>query len=341
MKNDKKHTILVVDDTPENVDILVGVLKEKYKVKISRSGEEAIQLATKKPPELILLDIMMPGIDGYETCRRLKANPATVKIPVIFVTAMDEVANERHGFEIGGVDYITKPISAPILLSRVSTHLALYNQQQTSENLVLQRTFELEKSQKAAISMLGEAGHYNDTDTGSHIWRMADYSEAIARAATWHVEKAAMLKLAAPMHDTGKIGIPDSILKKPAKLDMDEWSIMKTHSKIGHTIMSMSDTPLFDMAAEVALYHHEKWDGRGYPNGLKKEEIPQSARIVALADVFDALTMKRPYKEPWPVEDALDEIRKSAEKHFDPQLCECFFGVESEILEIMAKWEGS
>jgi putative two-component system response regulator len=332
--------ILVVDDILENIQLIADVLKgEGYQISFARSGQQALESVAAMPPDLILLDIMMPDMDGYETCRKLKANPATVKIPVIFVTAMGEVADESQGFEIGAVDYVTKPVSMPILLARVKTHLALYDQQRNTENLVQLRTSELEKSQTAAISMLGEAGHYNDTDTGSHIWRMADYSAAIARSAMWHVDKAAMLKLAAPMHDTGKIGIPDPILKKPAKLDADEWKIMKTHSEIGHSILSKSDSLLFHLAAEVALCHHEKWDGNGYPRGLKEEEIPESARIVAIADVFDALTMKRPYKKAWTIEEAFDEIKKSAGNHFDPALCEDFFRAETEIREIIEKWK--
>lgn len=331
--------ILIVDDEPTNLHLMGQILHHHYELAFAPSGQGALAVALDMQPDLILLDIMMPDMDGLEVCRRLKSDPATAKIPVIFVTAMGEVENESRGFEIGGVDYITKPISRPIVLARVATHLALYDQQRACEKTVIERTSELELSQRSAIHMLGEAGHYNDTDTGVHIWRMAAYAAAIARQKGWRVKDADMLKPAAPMHDTGKIGIPDSILKKPAKLDAGEWEIMKTHSYIGYRILSKSESPLFHLAAEVALYHHEKWDGTGYPEGLKEENIPESARIVAICDVFDALTMKRPYKEAWHIEDAFAEIRKSAGSHFDPELVDCFFRIEDRIRNLKEEWD--
>ncbi len=337
--NDEKWRVLVVDDEPHNLQLMMQILKDLYQMAYSTSGEEALLAAKNLKPERILLDIMMPGMDGYETCRRLKADPSTTKIPVIFVTAMGEEDDESLGFEVGGVDYITKPVSVSVVLARVSTHLALYNQRRAYEIRVQERTAELESSQRSAIHMLGEAGHYNDTDTGVHIWRMAAFSGAIAQAHAWRTEQAKMLELAAPMHDTGKIGIPDAILKKPGKLDEKEWRIMKEHPKIGHGILCKCDTPLFCMAADVAMYHHEKWDGSGYPKGLKGEEIPESARIVAIADVFDALTMKRPYKDAWPVDKAFKEIRDNVGSHFDPFLAGSFFSIETEIREIKKTWD--
>lgn len=337
--SDIKWRILVVDDEPGNLQLMNQILQDRYRPAFANSGATALEAVKKIQPDLVLLDIMMPEMDGYETCRRLKSDPLTAKIPVIFVTAMGEVENESHGFEAGGVDYITKPVSAPIVLARVATHLELYHQQQICEITVQKRTAELEASQRGAIYMLGEAGDYNDTDTGVHIWRMAAYSGAIARSAGWKAETAGLLELAAPMHDTGKIGIPDAILKKPAKLDPEEWEIMKTHSAIGHSILSKCDTALFRAAADVALCHHEKWDGSGYPKGLSGKDIPDCARIVAIADVFDALTMKRPYKEAWPVESALEEIRKGAGSHFDPDYAGSFFNAEDEIRDIMKTWE--
>ena len=184
------------------------------------------------------------------------------------------------------------------------------------------------------------AGRYNVTGTGVHAWRMAAYVGAIARSVGWKVEEAEMLELAAPMHDAGKIGIPEAVLKKPASLDAEEWKIMKTHSIMGHRILSRSDTPILKMAADIALYHHEKWDGTGYPEGLAGSDIPQSARIVAIADVFDALTMRRAYKEAWLEEAAFAEIRNSVGSHFDPELTACFFDVQEEIQELKAKWDG-
>ncbi|MEM9424530.1 MAG: HD domain-containing phosphohydrolase [Spirochaetota bacterium] len=335
----EKPTILVVDDEPNNIKLLNQILQKEYKTRIATNGSEALKRAMIEPfPELILLDIMMPEMDGYEVCRRLKAEPSVCKVPIIFVTAKGEVEDETFGFEVGAVDYIQKPISGPIVLARVAAQLVLANMQRVCESKVVEQTVEIFETQKSAIYMLGEAGHYNDTDTGTHIWRMAAYSRAIAQAANWPVDQAKLLELAAPMHDTGKIGIPDAVLKKPARLDPAEWQIMKEHAAIGHNILSKSHSAVFAMAADIALYHHEKWDGSGYPKGLKGEEIPQRARIVAIADVFDALTMKRPYKEPWSIDDSMAEIEKQAGSHFDPNLVGLFFSIESKIREIEKEW---
>ncbi|MEW8626575.1 MAG: HD domain-containing phosphohydrolase [Candidatus Thiodiazotropha sp.] len=327
MVEKQKKTILIVDDTPENLDVLKDILTPYYSVKVAVNGKLALKITEAHSPDLILLDVMMPDMDGYETCRKLKENSLTASIPVIFVTTMGEVENESTGFDVGAVDYITKPVSAPIVLRRVATHLSLV------------RVDELDYLARSAIRMLGEAGHYNDTDTGQHIWRMAAYSRALAEAFGWPDDKSEMLELAAPMHDTGKVGIPDEILKAPRKLEPDEWKVMMEHSQIGHDILTMSDNSVFQMAAEIALNHHEKWDGSGYPNGLEGEAIPESARIVAIADVFDALTMKRPYKEPWTISDAMAEIKKSAGNHFDPRLVECFLNLEISILKIKEEWD--
>jgi putative two-component system response regulator len=200
------------------------------------------------------------------------------------------------------------------------------------------RAAALERSHLDAITMLGHAGHYNDTDTGAHIWRMAAYARALATACGWSQDRSAQLELAAPMHDTGKLGIPQSILRKPGPLDASEWVIMKTHPRIGHDILSMSAAPVFQLAAEIALRHHEKWDGSGYPDGLKGQQIPESARIVALADVFDALSMQRPYKQPWPIQQVLSYIEAGAGTHFDPDLVPIFCKILPQLLEIQGRW---
>lgn len=334
-----KCRVLVVDDTEANIDILVDTIESDYDVSVAMDGEGALEIVAEEAPDLILLDIMMPGMDGYEVCKRLKSDKKTKKIPIIFLTAMTEEQDEARGLALGAVDYVTKPFSPELIKSRVRNHLKLKLHRDHLEMLVKKRTRELEKSYRSAIFMLGEAGHYNDTDTGVHIWRMASYSAAIAEYLGWDSDKVELLSLAAPMHDTGKIGIPDGILKKPAKLDKEEWQIMQTHSEVGYRILCQSDAPLFSLASEVALYHHEKWDGSGYPKGLKGEKIPESARIVAIADVFDALTMKRPYKEPWPMEDAFAEIDKCAGSHFDPALVACFMEIKEEIVNIKNKWD--
>lgn len=339
-KKDTKHwRILVVDDESNNLQLLRQILKGKYNISMAINGTQAIEVAEKVKPDLILLDVMMPEMDGFEACKRLKSNTKTTHIPIIFVTAKTQVIDEKKGFELGAVDYITKPVSGPIVQARVATHLALYDQQRTLQIQVQQRTADLAESQKAAIHMLGEAGHYNDTDTGLHIWRMAAFAGALARQAGWSDSKSRQLEFAAPMHDTGKIGIPDSILKKPGKLDPKEWMVMKTHSQIGYDILSKSQTPLFQMAAEISLYHHERWDGTGYPEGLKGTDIPESARIVAIVDVFDALTSKRPYKEPWSIEKSVNEIRRSGGSHLDPRLVDCFVGILEEILRLKEDWD--
>lgn len=320
------YKVLLVDDEPNNLKVLQQILKDRFELIFAINGEKALEAAKEHQPDIILLDIMMPGMDGYQVCRHLKEDPVTMHIPVIFVTAMSEVEDEARGFDVGAVDYIQKPVSGPVVLRRVQTHLSLVKVEQ------------LDDLARAAIRMLGEAGHYNDPYTGEHIWRMADYSAALARAAGWSPAQVEMIELAAPTHDTGKIGIPHSILKAPRALDADEWEIMKSHAEIGYDILSKSDNPVIKMAAIIARHHHEKWDGTGYPMGLAGEDIPEAARIVAIADVFDALTTKRPYKEPWPIEETLKVMRESAGSHLDPHLLDVFMSIMPEILRIKAKW---
>ena len=329
-----KRCILIVDDIPTNIKVLSTILrKNNYDITFANNGNEALKVIEKKKPDLILLDILMPGMNGFETCRKLKTSPKFAKIPVIFVTALNDINDESMGFEAGGVDYITKPVSAPIVLARIATHLSLYDQQKECEKLVYRRTRELNKSQTSAIYMLGLAGHFADNETGTHIWRMAKYASILAKKVGWNIIKSTELELAATMHDTGKIGIPDSILSKPGPLNTDEWATMKAHCEVGYTILSKCDTSLFTLAADIALHHHEKWDGSGYPTGLKGKDIPESARIVAIADVFDALTTKRPYKEAWMLEDAFNELIKIAGTHLDPQLVKCFIEAKIEIIQ--------
>lgn len=319
--------ILCADDEPYNLGILRMALKEKHSLVFARSGQETLQAVDKHHPALILLDVQMPDMNGYEVCSQLKSNKRTQDIPIIFVTGMTQEIDEKAGFDAGAVDYITKPISVPIVQARVRTHLSLV------------KADKLQNSYHDAIHMLGKAGHYNDTDTGVHIWRMAAYSRALAERVGWDKERCNLLELAAPMHDTGKIGIPDAVLKKPGKLTDDEWIIMKTHTSIGHGILKQSNAPLFQLAGEIALSHHEKWDGTGYPQGLSGEATPESARIVAVADVFDALSMKRPYKEAWPLDQTLDFLKKSAGSHLEARLVEAFMDILPAIVDIKAQWD--
>jgi putative two-component system response regulator len=323
----RNHPILIVDDEPANLAILRHILESDYPLVFAGSGQEALAMAAKQTLSMILLDIQMPDMDGYQVCAALKANPATESLPVIFVTALTDCDNEETAFLAGCVDYLSKPVTPGVVRSRVRTHLSLVQARQ------------LEKSQRDTIYMLGEAGHYRDNDTGFHIWRIAAYAKALALEQGWTASDAACLELAAPMHDTGKIGIPDAILCKPGKLNPAEWVIMQQHSQIGYDILSKSDAPLLQLAAEIALYHHEKWDGSGYPAGLAGSAIPASARIVAIADVFDALTMTRPYKPAWPVADAIRLIEDGAGQHFDPQMVSCFMDLRPQILDIKHGWD--
>jgi len=318
--------ILIVDDEPHNLAALEQILSGDYHLVFARNGADALVAVAKHGPSLILLDIEMPGMNGYAVCRDLKADKRTEGIPVIFVTSRAEVGDELAGFAAGGVDYLTKPLSPAIVSARVRTHLSLV------------RTTLLEESYHDAIHMLGEAGHHNDNDTGSHIWRMAAYSRALAGARGWNADACDRIELAAPMHDTGKIGIPDSVLKKPGTLDVAEREIMKTHSKMGYDILSRSQAPVFQMAAEIALRHHERWDGGGYPDGLAGDSIPEVARIVAIADVYDALSMKRPYKDAWPFERVMTTMLESSGSHFEPRLVEKFLSILPRILDIQATW---
>lgn len=338
---DSRPKILVVDDTPENIDVLVGVLKNDYQVKAAINGEMALKIVYNTLPDLILLDIMMPGIDGYEVCRRLKADHTTRHIPIIFITAKIGIQDEIEGLQLGAVDYIGKPISPPVVEARVRTHLALSNQNRELDRKVREQTERLHETRLQIVQRLGRAAEYKDNETGLHVIRMSYYSRILALAAGMSETDADMLMNAAPMHDIGKIGIPDQILKKPGKLDAEEFRIMQTHAEIGAQIIGDDDSELLQMARTVAMTHHEKWNGKGYPNGLKGEEIPRIGRIVAIADVFDALTAERPYKKAWSVEKAVALLQEEAGEHFDRQLVALFLEHMPEILEIKNRYAES
>ena len=337
-KDSPLKRVLIVDDVPENIDVLKDILSDNYHVQIAKSGKIALDIVNRSLPDIILLDIMMPEMNGFEVCERLKASPKTQDIPVIFLTAVTDAQHEQKGFSVGCVDFITKPITPLTTLSRVAAHLKLAEIHLRNKELIKRRTKELDDALRSAVGMIAEVGQLNDTDTGIHMWRMADYSAALAKKLGWSSRDVELLKLAAPMHDTGKVGIPDSILKSPNKLTEGEWDVMRQHTTIGHQILEKSEAPLFKLAAEVALNHHEKWDGSGYPSGLAGDEIPLAARIVAIADVFDALTMERSYKRSWSIEEAFAHIQQDANKHFDPHLVECFLSIEEELRDIKEKW---
>jgi putative two-component system response regulator len=334
-----RPTVLVVDDTPENIHVLSGVLQEEYAVRVATSGEKAIAAARADPqPDLILLDVKMPVMDGYEVCRRLKNDYQTQRIPVIFVTALGESEDEAKGFELGAVDYIVKPINPAVVRARVRTHVALYDQKRHLLELVQQRTRELEDTRLQIIRRLGRAAEFKDDETGYHVIRMSHYCRMLAIAAGIPEHRAELLFNAAPMHDVGKIGIPDSILEKAGPLTPDEWSVVKRHPVIGAGIIGRHNNELLEMARVVALTHHERWDGSGYPRALRGEAIPLVGRIVAISDAFDALTSTRPYKQAWPVEEAVALLRREAGRQFDPRLVPKFIEMLPQIRDIMGQY---
>ena len=320
-------TLLLVDDEATNLQVLRNILSDHYRLLFAKDGARALALAREHRPDLILLDVMMPGLSGHSVCKTLKADPDTRAIPVIFVTALSDPDDEAHGLELGAVDYITKPVSPAIVRARVRNHLSLV------------RVDELVETRLAVVHRLGRAAEYKDNETGLHVIRMSHFSRLIALQADLGEAWSDTLLNAAPMHDIGKIGIPDAILQKPGKLTPEEWAVMQTHAQIGAEIIGEDGSDLLNMAREVALCHHEKWDGSGYPRGLKGEAIPISARIVALADVFDALTSERPYKHAWPIDDAVALIREQAGQHFDPALVTAFEACLPQILDVRDRWQ--
>ncbi len=334
-----KPKILVVDDVPGNIQIVMQALRNDYSVVAATSGERALALASADPaPSMILLDVMMPEMDGYEVCRRLKENKKTAGIPVMFITTLDEDSNEEKGLDLGAVDYIAKPINPALVKKRVRNQLELKLHRDHLEELVQERTAQIHKTRLEIIRMLGRAAEYKDNETGTHIVRMSKYSQEISLACGVSEGEAELLLNAAPMHDVGKIGIPDYILQKPGPLNPDEWKIMKGHAYMGYLIIGKHDSEILQSASMIAYQHHEKWNGTGYPRGLKGEEIHLFSRIVALADVFDALTNERVYKKAWPMEDALALVKKERGEQFDPAVVDAFFNILPKIIKIKEEY---
>jgi len=358
-----KPTILVVDDTPDNLTLITNLLKDRYRTKIATNGEKALKVAvTGTPPDLVLLDIMMPVMDGYEACRRLKADRKTSGIPVIFLTAKAEEADETLGFEAGAVDYITKPISPPILLARVETHLQLkavrdflVDKAVFLEEEVFKRTREVQMIQDVTIVAMASLAETRDNETGNHIRRTQNYVRVLAKQMQTHPrfrdvltdETIELLYKSAPLHDIGKVGIPDRILLKPGKLTPEEFEIMKTHTTLGRDAILAAEARLdvsnsfLSLAREIAYSHQEKWDGSGYPEGLSGDDIPVSARLMAVADVYDALISRRVYKAPLSHDDAVAVIVEGSGAHFDPDLVTGFVELESEFRAIAQQFSDS
>lgn len=354
----ERKTVLIVDDTPANVSLLNSILKDQYKTKIATNGEKALQLAClDTPPDIILLDIMMPGMDGYEVCERLKARQATADIPIVFLTAKVTVEDETRGLALGAVDYITKPISPPIVIERVKNHLLLKEardvlkaQNQVLENKVKERTKKLGELQDVAMEAMGALAESRDPETGNHIRRTQLYVQLLAEKLVDHPrfsdyltpERITLLFKAAPLHDIGKVGIPDAILLKPGKLTDDEFETMKLHTVYGRDAIAAAEKKLTEpsefltVAKEIAYSHQEKWDGSGYPEGTSGDEIPISARLMAIADVYDALISRRVYKPPFSHEKALSIMTEGRGSHFDPDMLDAFLEI-SEACRVVAE----
>ncbi|QKE63757.1 two-component system response regulator [Aquipseudomonas campi] len=339
-------TVLVVDDTPDNLMLMTDLLKDRYRVKAANSGEKALRVLQGDPlPDLILLDIMMPGLSGYEVAEQLKQDPRTRHIPIIFLTAMSATEDEVHGLALGAVDYITKPISPPLVLARVDTQLKLKaaadflrDQNDFLEQEVARRTREVVAIQDVTIQAMASLAETRDNETGNHIRRTQHYMKVLAEHLREHprfrhflsAETIQLLFKSAPLHDIGKIGIPDAILLKPGRFTEEEFEIMKTHTTLGRDAIQHAEDQLgisvdfLSLAKEIAYGHQEKWDGSGYPEGLAADDIPISARLMAVADVYDALISRRVYKAGMPHEQAVEIIRQGRGSHFDPDICDAF-----------------
>jgi putative two-component system response regulator len=360
MSSQTNSTLLIVDDTPENLSILVDILQPKYRVLATTSGEACLKIASTAPiPDLILLDVMMPGMDGYEVIFKLHQNPITRDIPVIFLTALTTAANEENGLKLGAVDYITKPITPSLVLARVRTQIEakhardwMKNQNTILEAEVNRRMHENNLIQRVSIRALAHLAETRNLETGNHILRTQGYMHRLATGLNQHPRFATILNeryidlltQSAPLHDIGKVGIPDHILLKPGKHTPEEWVIMKTHAKLGSDAIEQAERdidmhPAFLSAAkEIAHWHHEKWDGSGYPDGLAKDAIPVSARLMAVADVFDALISPRTYKPAIPFKQARDMIAEQSGKHFDPDMIDAFLAGFDDFVSIAKQY---
>mgnify|MGYP000013210076 CR=1 FL=1 len=345
MHSETKKRILVVDDEVSIQQLLQTVLmREGYEVDTAGDGSEALELIKGNKFDLIILDIMMPQVDGLEVLRHVKSSEELKFIPVIIMTAVMDREVRYHALDMGADEFLNKPIDIYELRARVRTLLSVKEYHDFLSNLanmlkaeVDKKTKELREAQLETVRRLGRAAEFRDDETGNHIIRMSTYCAIIARKLGLSDEDVELILYSSPMHDVGKIGVPDKILLKPGKLDPDEWEVMKKHTIWGAEILSGSKSQLLETAKLIALTHHEKWDGSGYPNGLSGEEIPLFGRICAIADVFDALTSERVYKPAFTNEKAFSIIKEERGRHFDPQVVDAFFESLDEILEVQAK----
>lgn len=346
--------VLVVDDAEINLEILAAALDKDYEVRVASDGKSALEIIKEKAPDLVLLDILMPGMDGYEVCRRLKKNSNTRDIPVVFITGMNQVQSKTRGFELGAVDYITKPFDIHEVRARVKTHLTntlakkiLENRTINLEEKVKERTRELWLTQEVTIECMASLAETRDPETGGHIKRTKEYVRILAEQLKCHPkfsdflndESIDLICKSAPLHDIGKVGVPDSILMSHKKLTPHEWEEMKKHTIYGRDALlaagaQLGENSFLRFAGEIAYSHHEKWDGTGYPEGLRGEEIPISGRLMALADVYDALISKRIYKQPVSHAKAVEIIESDKGKHFDPNVVEAFLNLEDKFRTI-------
>ncbi|WP_031435009.1 HD-GYP domain-containing protein [Methylomarinum vadi] len=343
----KNERILIVDDEPVNLKLLDRILRlQRYQnLALEQDSREAVGRYLEERTDLILLDINMPHLDGYQVIEQLKALQDPLLPPIVILTAQHSKDFLLRALTAGARDYITKPFDRNELVMRVHNlleaqlaHRLLHDQKEVLEKMVRKRTEQIHRTRLQVVQRLGMASEYRDEETGNHILRMSHICVLLAKAIGWDEDRCDLILNASPMHDIGKIGIPDAILLKPGKFDADEWEIMKSHALIGAKLLDGDDSDLLRMARDIALTHHEKWDGSGYPNGLAGEEIPQAGRIAALADVFDALTSVRPYKRAWSVEAALAFIKENRGSHFDPQLTDVFEHNLPAIVEIKQRF---
>jgi len=344
---------LVVDDTKTNIEVLEGILSNDYDMYVALNGKKALMLAEKLKPDLILLDVMMPEMDGYETLRQMRANGLVENTPVIFLTAKADSKSEQTGLDLGAVDYITKPFNPDLVRLRIKNQLEFKHQRDHLHDIVDEQTKTLRTTLNVMLNCLGSLAEHRDTDTGEHIKRTQVVVQMLAEKLKHHPRFAQFIPNqeyigyyagAAPLHDIGKVGIPDEILHKPGRLDDQEREVMSAHPQIGYDVLvratrELGEHPLVRIAADITLYHHERWDGLGYPTKKKGDEIPVGARLMAVADVYDALVSRRPYKEPFSHDVAVGEIKKGSGTQFDPDVVEAFIEIESALPSIYEKFK--